>query len=1219
MAPRIASPWWLRAEGARLEWQTMFGRRLAQADRLGRVDRELLARQKVAVGERPLDIQLRWMCSDILGVPFGPFTVWMRIGGDKTEQVNTRSRSQGDQVRMSWTAVMAIIDVECTVIDGNRAVAMFASRTGGGVHESVGAAATRGATGARVKLRVRCSGATRLTLVNARDVVVRCQTLDSVINDSAWQRFELVGLPVAERWSGTAYDTSKQGLMSALVDPYSAAMQRLQRGGPPIGWFPLTETGRAAPHWVAPDFKRLLGEVDRDLLPRIARLYRTGLVPPDQGALLDTPPVDPPQSGSRVSSLETKAELPPLALLTLPASTDPFLALATGFGTCYPASLNDDRMPFGRADFLITAEYQDTPLRQGAAEVAAFVPRPGVHGDTPAPTGLTSERGGLVAPLVRDHPWRETIRVSWKRVEASAAMGRPTGASIVRYPASGAAVGECLLPVRDASDFRPMLVVPDGLEGTPGFARTAMVDAAATIPLGSGGRSVGYAVAVEDVFGVWSRWDDVAYAGNEPLPPTPRVVALSLTSAYAGSPSCPATLEVELSVDWANRTPSRVELASVFYPMANAVTPPPGGMAPVGPAPMGGFRRDAVLPFVGNALTAPAGATVDHLDSAGELIVTPGPLQGDDARRYRVRLPVPALDFASTPRWGVQLWVRNRLVVVGAPTAWSPDPAHPALANAASPVPVAPLPPPQPPGVPIGSTPDAQGRSHVRVRWSLPAGADVQKVVVWEVAESALRQTAGLSQRDADGTLPGWRLQHLRDAYDGLPALRRRAAFRRLLELPGTARDADVALPKGSTDIHLFAVTTVTSSGVESPWPGGPVPHQQLQAVAAPRIRRPAAPRVRAIVETDGSVTVRIEAPSRVPVHAFQLYRTRSGAASRSHETMGPAFASVPAVPPLPGASPDPVTGEQSWTGIWHGTFDPSWDDWFVRAIAVPVDGVPEEAVRGAPSVASEVITFTVLPTGAPDLAPLVAKDAGTSAQWVLVRTSTSAPMRAVALGSHRISGQAGGELLPAALETIDDGPLVAAAGPGTGVAGTPHLVHGPRESGRTPLGIWIRRVVPSDPIDVVLRLVDPLGRLTEQRLTVPPYVPPEPSPPRFELVDVMSIAGRGVVVTVRTDAPIRSTPPYVFDVAAARGRTSSPFDIRRPPTRPVTASFPLNAIPVGSVPAGGTQVIQMVRSEGLRRPTEFQCLVRLLAPLTVTITLVSPNGMRQQVVANTR
>ena len=130
---------------------------------------------------------------------------------------------------------------------------------------------------------------------------------------------------------------------------------------------------------------------------------------------------------------------------------------------------------------------------------------------------------------------------------------------------------------------------------------------------------------------------------------------------------------------------------------------------------------------------------------------------------------------------------------------------------------------------------------------------------------------------------------------------------------------------------------------------------------------------------------------SRVPVREFRLFRTRSEVAARSFESMGPAFAVVPAVPPGAGQPPDPVTGELTYTANWTGAFGPSWDDWFVRAVAVPVDAVPVAAVRGLPSTACEPVVVTVLPGTAPDLAPLVATPIGTG-ELILLTTSTSAP-----------------------------------------------------------------------------------------------------------------------------------------------------------------------------------------------------------------------------------
>ncbi len=1219
MAERLASAFWFRAEGARIPWATLLKRRVAQLERLGVVD-AALAEAMAAVERRPGDVHLRWSCSPRLGVPFGPFTVWVRTPKDTLRAVELQMSPRSDGIELRWGFVAATVDVGCTVIDGAQPVAVFASRGGGELTQTVGAAATRAPAGTHVTLRVRCSGATRVVLLNGRAPTVRCEDLASVVNDGAWQRLELVGLPVDRPWLGTAYDANDQGMLASLTDPVAAAKERLHRGGPPLGWWPLTELGRLAPAWTPPDYPRLLNEVRNDVLPRIASLYRPGGVPPDQNLLVDSPAVDPPHQGGRTSSLTATVALPPLALLSLPASGDPFLALATGFGTAYPADKTSEGWSLGRADFLVTAEYADTPLRRGPAIVAAYVPLPAEHDAMASPTTLTAERAGLVAPEQRDEPWRETIRVSWDRPEAAAALGRPSGAVVARYAVAGGPTAECLLAQRDAGDFRPLVVMPDGPAGTPNFARTALVDAAAVIPLGSGGRHPGYAVAVQDVFGVWSQWEDVLYSGTEPMPPSPRILALALTTTYAGSTACPALLEAELAVDWADRTPTRVELTALFFPMARPTAPAPPGAAPIGATPAGGFRRNVVLPFAGDALVAPAGVTVEYLDSAGENLTAPGPLQGGHGRRYRLRMPVPTLDFAPTRRWGVQVWVRSRLAVLPGDTPWSPDATHPARASAASPVPVAPLPAPIPQGVPLGSTPDADGHSHVRVSWSLPAGADVRTVVVWEAVESALRQTAGLPQRAKEGTIPGVRLQALHDAYDTLPAARRRAAFRRLLELPGAECEVDVVLPKGSTDIHLFTVTTVTSTAVESPWPNGSTPHQHLQAVIAPRLRRPAAPRVRAVVNLDGTVTLSLSAASRIDVQEFRLYRTRSVVAMRSVDAMGPAFAVVP-IAAAP--SDDPLTGEPTWTAVWTGPFDASWDDWFVRAVAIPVDIVPQEGVRGAPSAACEAVTVTVLPDAVPDLAPLSSDTWGAAHDGVFIRTSTSAPSRALALGSHRLSGRAGTVALEAAtLESIVDGPILSAGPPPPSATTAPVLVHGTRASGRTPLALWFRRPVASNPVEVVLRLADPLGRVTEQHITVPPWV--APALPKLDLLDVFRIVGRGVVLHLRSNAPIDVTPPYALQVTV----TPSPALWRRPPSafprtpgglplspklRPISASLPLDAIPHSTVPFGTAAAIQVLRSSD-RPPHEYQLLVHVAPPFDVTVAIVSPTGGRVQV-----
>ena len=600
-------------------------------------------------------------------------------------------------------------------------------------------------------------------------------------------------------------------------------------------------------------------------------------------------------------------------------------------------------------------------------------------------------------------------------------------AALAIYDTWGGADASSLLPERDAGGPRPFLIGAEAPEGQPGNDRVVLVHGEAEIPNGSGGREVGYAVAVSDVFGIWSRWQDVRWQGDEPVPPPPRIVSVSLSTTYAGSTACPATLETEIAVEWQERTPTDVDVAALYFPMATSSTPQPPGLSPDLPLPAGCFRRDLALGFLGDE-PIPSGCTVTPLNPAGDAAMTPGPGQGDGGRRYRLRADVPTLDFTSIRRWGVQLFTRRALVVGPTWTAWGPPVSHPALASAASPVPVLPLPPPAPPGVPLGSTLDADGCSHIRVHWSLPAG-DVRTCIVWEASETALRQRAGLPPRAPDTDPPGVRLAALWARYDAMTPTARRATFRRLVELPGTAREHDVALPKGSTDIHLFVVTTMTGSGVESPWPGGATPHEHLQAVIAPRLLQPGPPTVSPEFDDAGTVTIRLRSTGPLPVERVRLYRTRSEVAARKVETMGPAFADVVASV-VPGVT-DPVLRTPVYEAVWTGVVPGHWDPWLVRAVAVPPNTLPVQGVRGLPSPASDVVSLFLPPTQPPTLEPLLAELWSADHRGVLVRTATTAPPRALAVGTHTLSATAGAQVLePIGLEALDETALAAPPAP---------------------------------------------------------------------------------------------------------------------------------------------------------------------------------------------
>ena len=1003
---RIADIFRFRAEAVRLNWAAIAGK-FAQSPLANR-RRDIPVIDPAILRARAGDIRLTWGCAKELGVPYGPFTVWTRDGaGDQPKGVDVVTWSDPSGLVVWWQGEQAArVRVTCDVGSATQPVGLFLFRTTPSLHDAIAATAVTPSS-ATVTLDLATSGATIGLLVNGYNPRVEITRLDDVVNDGAWKPLELVGLPVDSVWAGTGYDTSPQGPLDNPVSPVDAALQRLDRGGPPFGWHPLTQAGRLAPVWSPPDYKELVGELVRDVLPQIGQLY-DGSVPEFEQWLISNKQLvaSPREGGSR---LTTTADAKPWAALNLPAHSDPFLNLVTGFGTAYSQErMLPGQIGVGGADFLVTAVYRQTqsPLG-GPVEVAAYAPQGIAHTQTPAPLALTATRSGVVPPDQPDLPWRETVRLNWNLGPSTAGLGTPTETAFARYD-TGATRAEALIEPRVPTGWRPLVLSADAPAGQAGHDRASVVDSAAVIPLGSGGRQVGYAVAVSDVYGVWSRWSDAPYAGDEPLAQGARVISLALGTRFTGSATCPSTLDLEVATEWLERRTSSIDIVAMYFPMSSPTTPPPAGLSPAGPAPAGGFRRDLGITFAGDVPTG-SGCTVSALDAEGTSVVAPGPAQGDGGRRYRVHADVPALDFGATGRWGVQVWARRTLFVGASPTGWTPDAAHPAIASAASPVPIAPLPIPPLPGVPLASLPDAEGHAHARIVWSLPAGAAPRRTVVWEIAETALRQTVGLSPSAPESDVPGARLVALRAAYDALPAAQRRTAFRRIAEVDGTLRAYDAVLPRGSTDIHLFAVTTTTVAGVDSPWPGGSA-EASLRAFIAPRLARPAPPLVRSHPGAAGTTVIELSSASRVPVARFRLLRTRSESAARRAETMGPAFVEVAVV--APPTATDSVTGDPIYVTTWTGAFPPHWDEWFVRAIALPVDTVPALGVRGLPSDPSDAVSISVIPDAAPDLAPLaITVDAAHTG--IVVRSSTSAPAHAVVAGNHRLGATAGDGVAP--------------------------------------------------------------------------------------------------------------------------------------------------------------------------------------------------------------
>ncbi|MGH3517964.1 MAG: hypothetical protein ACRDQ7_11220 [Haloechinothrix sp.] len=620
-----------RAEAAVIPWLEIAHTHLQRDDRR-RIDLERLKR-------READVQLRWSCSAALGAPPGPFTVWTRKPGRRFADVPVEATPHPLGVRLRWDGRSVVtLEVECTPIDPARAVSVWGFRGPIGPFAAVGVRAVNPGGPGRRSLVLRSSGMTHALLINGRDPVAKVDYLRETVEDEDWEELELVGLPVdAGGWGGTAYDAGPQGMVGALADPADAAVERLMRAAPPLGWWPSTESGRIAPEWAAPDPRALVDEVRALLLSEIEPLYDPWLRPHQQAGVRTSRVIDPPVQDGRASRQASRAEARPFGALLLAGTTDPFLALATGFGTGY--SLRERERVHGK-DFLVTADYPDT--QGGPATYAAFVPWPGSHSDTAPVTGLAAARDGIIRPTLRDKPWRETVRLRWDHVESSALLGRPSGVALGHFDPAGGPQAEPMLEKRDSGGWHtPVPTRAPSAPGAPVADHDVQVDTAAEIPIGSGGRTVGYAVAVQDVFGVWSAWEDTGYVGDEPSAPAPRVLALRLDSGYTGSPLCPTTLEVALAVDLSTRTPTALEVFAVLFPAAAAGAAPPPGVTPTGPAPAGCVRLDVTVPFSGDAPVPPTGTTVRCLDAAGETEVPPGPAQSEEAGATSAPSPRP--------------------------------------------------------------------------------------------------------------------------------------------------------------------------------------------------------------------------------------------------------------------------------------------------------------------------------------------------------------------------------------------------------------------------------------------------------------------------------------------------------------------------------------------------------------------------------------------------
>ncbi len=1104
-------------------------------------------------------IELRWMLKADRGLPTEPFIVWARAHSASAgfQPLTLTQQSllfSGGVTLVTWTqGQMGSVRLTITAPSAGTVFAFAGAPYLGGI------VAFRPISAGTTTVEITATTITSLA-VTPGVTVTAAQGLPpgGYANAPGWAQVEVVGLPVSlPQWSGVGKHGSPQGMIGSFSDAPTAAIARLKRGAPPFGWGPNLAAGVPAPPWLAPDFAKLVGEVNKDLLDYLHDIAKT-VAPRDQAAQGVNVVLPPPKSSTGpMPKPGTTTQLVPLPMTYMAAATDPFLNLALGFGTAYPFTANTIAVAAVAEnpvhDFMITAHWEHGFDGASApVDYAAVIPAPGAALAPPPPASMASEVIGALRPLAADGNWRETVRAMWDRSPVTQ-LFRVASCAAARASIAPAEPTVALMELRKSGGYRPLVLsapldppeTPD-----PEWWRVHVMDREIEIPASPGTRQMKYGAAVQDIYGQWSTWTAIDRTIAQPALDPIRLANLTLAPVAPASGSvCATTLEFEFLWDWRIRTPQQVSIRGRMYAAASHGDPPPSVTVPAGlDRSLAGGAAALTITFAGDTPSAP-GATIVPISEDGEHHAAGfGAAQGTN-RRYRVTLAGLSLDFAATPFIGMALWAQGQERI--APARLTPWPDQPLVTSTGD---------PRPPVVPIyhvklGSIPDAAGSSHVQIAWTPQPNAT--GYFVYEATEASLLDAWGLPEPHPRDTLDA-RLLVIRNHFKTLPV---RRPFTRYNAKAITGTGVDIALPKGSTGIHVFVVLGVSAGQVESAWPAGSSPETSLIAVAAPHIAKPAAPMIEVQQFLDASTTpATFKAKVLVTTRPgprpgmVEVYRVRVDDAAKQVDTMGPPLVRLQGTSGgwSVATAPDPDYGPYITTV--HGVDAPSgsWRRVWYRATSWTKEDDTRGGLPGR-SEASNAAWVVLPPPEGPDVTP-IQLGGGPAPADVTLQWTCTAPIKRTPLGPHRLSVRAavaGSSPLIAVdvpLDALDHAPP--ASGSGVWIAGT--------AAGVTTYRALIRRAALTDVISAAVRITDPIGRTGSQLITVPSG-PADPPPDLDNLIlkKVPLPVPPHLVLTFTSSSPVKPLldGPYVLKITGV-------------PVVPVVFPLPLSLTePLGNVP----------------------------------------------------
>jgi hypothetical protein len=886
-------------------------------------------------------------------------------------------------------------------------------------------------------------------------------------NLDGWEAIEMIGLPIDEEWNDIDHHLSRQGPvdqpvppMSGTLNPFDAAMRRLQLGAPRIGWTRLTLNSISLEDWKSPELGSYLSELPgSSLLRGVHNMLRehpngfehsTYVIVEQEAAgqnelqphllLNGRAPFSRPDRPAR-------GEWRPLGLLLLAAGTDPLAALALGFGTALHGS--------GEEIYMVTVQHH---LTMGNTEfdfeLADIVRVSDVLQAPASPDGLQANLIGGNRPQEVDGPALQTVGVAWNRRENPIHTPQSDDPFPVSYGVGRfgphPVQAEILLAKREPLEGW-MPFVASKPEGVRPVLFTDHITRLSTIggqPFADPhGVDLTYAVAAQDIFGRWSRWNTIPVQLNGEGPQTPSVLSVAVDDSSGNA-------VIDFAWDWSERSPEFVEISGAY-----ADDP-------------GNLLLSTRLTFQGQAEPDLAGSQVDPLDPDRQLANGWGAPQDRDGgppevRFYRLSVTIP-LDFAGQPERVFQVRARGQchLHHVWGAARFRPDFN---ISPFSSPVsthlfdPAPPTAPTVPEAPQWASLRDPAGVSRFELKWGTDSRVD--GYVLYEATETSLLAALNLPGPDTSRPFTE-RLAILRAA--NLPSLRN--VFRRirkeLIPPTGTQTSYEVSLPRGSTVMHFYALTSMSHNQVESAWPDAST---KFVAVAVPRLAVPTPPTL--IAEPDPaqpSVQLSIGLGEEPVVGKVELFRTSSETLAANADLMGPPLISLPA-----------NGTELTFTDI---SLTPGWQRHLYRAVAWSARDDQRGLVE-ARSPASAPASVILLPTAPPDLFDLRVDEPGSGGAETLISWTSKAPLEITPVGSHvavvEVHDFAGSLVvrLEANLDTLPAFDSLATLPPADP---TNRRIARVGPAGDYRLYVWLPR--PAEfAYRVRVKMIDPLGRISIQ------------------------------------------------------------------------------------------------------------------------------------------